>query len=191
MLKNLALRIVLLMLCLPPAVHAAEVAGLHFDEQVKFGPVGLTLNGAGLRSKFFIKVYAMGLYLPSKTADADQAINQAGPKRIQIVTLRDVGADMFVEGLTKGIEKNTRTSELAALKDRMEQLTTTLETLDELKKGSVVSLDQLPVGATRLSVNGSVVGQEIAGEDFYRALLHIWLGHKPAQDDLKQALLGR
>jgi hypothetical protein len=28
------------------------------------------------------------------------------------------------------------------------------------------------------------------GEAFYRALLRIWLGEKPVQDDLKKALLG-
>jgi hypothetical protein len=28
------------------------------------------------------------------------------------------------------------------------------------------------------------------GEDFYRALLRIWLGDNPVQDDLKKALLG-
>jgi len=30
----------------------------------------------------------------------------------------------------------------------------------------------------------------IEGEDFYRALLRIWLGDKPVQEDLKKALLG-
>ena len=31
---------------------------------------------------------------------------------------------------------------------------------------------------------------EYLGEDFYRALLRIWLGDHPVQDDLKKALLG-
>jgi hypothetical protein len=30
----------------------------------------------------------------------------------------------------------------------------------------------------------------IEGEDFYRALLRIWLGDRPVQDDLKKSLLG-
>ena len=41
--------------------------------------------------------------------------------------------------------------------------------------------------ATR--VLGKPVG-EIPGEDFYRALLRIWLGEHPVQDDIKQDLLG-
>jgi hypothetical protein len=44
--------------------------------------------------------------------------------------------------------------------------------------------------ATQLLVDGKPVGRPIQGEDFYRALLRIWLGDKPVQDDLKKALLG-
>ena len=44
--------------------------------------------------------------------------------------------------------------------------------------------------ATQLVVNGKPAGKPIAGEDFYRALLRIWLGDKPVQNDLKKSLLG-
>jgi len=37
---------------------------------------------------------------------------------------------------------------------------------------------------------GIAAGKPIAGEDFYRALLRIWLGDKPVQNDLKKSLLG-
>jgi hypothetical protein len=40
-------------------------------------------------------------------------------------------------------------------------------------------------------IDGKPAGAAIEGEDFYRALLRIWLGDKPVQDDLKKALLGR
>jgi len=39
-------------------------------------------------------------------------------------------------------------------------------------------------------VDGKPAGAPIQGEDFYRALLRIWLGERPVQEDLKQALLG-
>jgi len=40
------------------------------------------------------------------------------------------------------------------------------------------------------SLNGRQIGAPIPGADFYRALLRVWLGDKPVQDDLKHALLG-
>lgn len=170
--------------------QAVEVAGVRFDDQAKVADTTLTLNGAGLRSKFMFKIYALGLYLPRKTRDTAQAVDQAGPKRIRVVTLRDVGADMFIEGLTRGIEKNSSASDLAALKPRIDLFAATLKGLGELAKGSVVTLDLLPGGGTRLSANGAPLGKDIQGEDFYQALLRVWLGSSPAQESLKAELLG-
>ena len=67
----------------------------------------------------------------------------------------------------------------------------TLLAIGEAKSGTTVVIDWLPESGTRLTVNGQVKGKDIAGEDFYKALLKIWLGNKPVQDDLKQALLGK
>ena len=62
--------------------------------------------------------------------------------------------------------------------------------LKEAKKGMRITLDWLSAAGTTVTVNGKAAGLPILGEDFYRALLKIWLGDKPVQDDLKKALLG-
>jgi hypothetical protein len=59
----------------------------------------------------------------------------------------------------------------------------------EAKKGMTIALDWTG-SETRVLVNGQPAGKPIAGEDFYGALLRIWLGEQPVQDDLKRALLG-
>lgn len=182
---------ILLALALPATGQAVDVAGIQFDERIRLGDNTLELNGAGVRSKFMFKVYALGLYLPRKTGEARLVIDQPGPKRIRIVTLRDVGVDMFVDGLTKGLEKNHDAAALAALKPRLDQFSATLKILGEVAKGSVITLDLLPGGATRLAANGKPLGADIPGEDFHQALLKIWLGDKPAQDSLKAEMLGR
>jgi hypothetical protein len=53
----------------------------------------------------------------------------------------------------------------------------------------VILIDYLPGSGTRITVNGAAKGT-IAGEDFNRALLRIWLGDNPADSDLKKGLLG-
>ena len=59
----------------------------------------------------------------------------------------------------------------------------------EAKKGMAINLDW--TGAeTQVLIQDQPVGKPIAGQDFYRALLRVWLGDKPVQDDLKKALLG-
>jgi len=53
--------------------QAAEVAGVKFAEQIDGpGNAKLVLNGAGLRKRFFLDIYAMGLYLPERLRKAEE-----------------------------------------------------------------------------------------------------------------------
>lgn len=170
---------------------ATEVAGVKFEDAARVGAATLALNGAGLRARLFIKVYAMGLYLPERKATTDAVLAQKGPKRIHIVTLRELTAQQFTEALVEGIQKNHNEAELAALKPAIDEFSTTMLAINTAAKGAVVQIDYLPDGGTQLVVNGQTRGKAIPGEAFYGALLRIWLGDRPAADDLKEALLGK
>ena len=171
--------------------QAVEVAGVKFEDQTSLGNANLVANGAGLRKKAFFKVYAMVLYLTEKQADVEAVLSAKGAKRIAITLLRDLSAQQFVDALQEGVASNHSESEMAALTDRMKQFSDAMLSIGEAKTGSQVFIDFLPEGATRLTVNGQVRGSDLAGEDFFNALLKIWIGNKPVQDELKQALLGK
>ena len=149
------------------------------------------LNGAGLRAKLFIKVYVVGLYLPEKKGAAAEVLALKGPKRLAIVTLRELTAEQFADALVEGIHKNLADSEVEPLKPRIEQFRAAILALKTAPKGAAVQIDWLPESGTRLVFNGEKKGEDIPGEDFYNALLRIWLGDRPAQGDLKDALLGK
>ena len=172
------------------AASAAEVAGVKLDDKTRVGGNELTLNGAGLRKRAFFQVYAIGLYLPEKASNAAAVLEQPGPKRIAIHMLRDVGADAFTEALADGIRANHSEDEAKALEPRVNELAAIMAQLKEARKGMAIALDWQPGAGTVMLVNGAARGKPIAGEDFYRALLRIWIGDKPVQGDLKRALLG-
>jgi len=181
-------RCLLLLLVAFPA-FAAEIAGVRIEEKDRLSNSELTLNGAGLRKRAFFQVYVIGLYLPEKKALAAEAIGAAGPTRIAIHMVRDVGADQFGEALTDGMKDNVGEAEMRALDPRVKQLMAIMGEMKEARKGMRITLDWTPAG-TQMSVDGKAAGAPIAGEDFYRALLKIWLGENPVQADLKKALLG-
>ena len=56
-------------------------------------------------------------------------------------------------------------------------------------KSMVIALDWTG-RETQVLIDGKPAARPIAGEDFYRALLRIWLGDQPVQEDLKKSLLG-
>jgi hypothetical protein len=169
---------------------AAEVAGVKFPDQVEVSGRQLVLNGAGLRRKFIFKVYAMALYLPARTGSAEAAIDAPGPKLIEIAMLRDVDAQTFSDALREGVEANHSETEVKSLEPRLKQLEGVMQKVGTAKEGMHVRLEWLPGTGTRVSVDGAPADAPIPGEDFYRALLRIWLGPHPVQDDLKRSLLG-
>jgi hypothetical protein len=183
--------IVLAALFCVQAAYALEVAGVRFDDRTQVANGEVVANGAGLRKKAFFKVYAIALYLTERQGDAEAAINAPGAKRVAINLLRDLTAQQFVDALNEGIAQNHSEAEMAALKERVKQFSEAMLSIGEAKEGTRVLLDWLPGQGTRLSVDGQVRGRDIAGDDFYKALLRIWLGNKPVQDDLKPALLGK
>jgi hypothetical protein len=186
----MASRLLLFVLLLPLCASAAEVAGVKIDDKTRVADTDLTLNGAGLRKRAFFQVYAVGLYLPQKGSSTAAVLGQAGPKRVSIHMLRDVSADAFTEALADGIRANHSETDAKALEPRVKELAAIIAELKEAKKGMAIALEWQPAAGTVMLVNGAARGKPIAGEDFYRALLRIWIGDKPVQDDLKKALLG-
>ena len=175
------------------AAVAAEVGGVKLDDKTRIDAGGpeLVLNGAGIRTRFVVKVYVAGLYLAEKKAAAADAIAVGGPKRVSITMLRDVGAQQFNEALVDGFRANNTAADVERLKGALDELSAIMNALGEAKKGSVIALDFVPGTGTRVQVDGAPKGKPIAGEDFYRGLLRIWLGDKPVDADLKKGMLGQ
>jgi len=186
------LRILVALAALAAALpaFAAEIAGVKFSDSAQVADKPLVLNGAGLRRKFIFKVYAMALYLPARAAGAAAAIDAPGPKRVEIAMLRDVDAKTFSDALREGIEANHSEAEVKAIESRIKQLEAVMQKVGTAKDGMHIMLDWVPGAGTQVSINGAPADAPIKGEDFYRALLRIWLGPHAVQDNLKQALLG-
>lgn len=170
--------------------YGAEVAGVKLEDHDRIANTELSLNGAGLRKRAFFQVYAIGLYLTERKAAAAQAVAATGPKRVAIHMLRDVGAEQFTDALMDGMKDNHSEADMKALEPRARQLAAIMAEMKEAKKGMRITLDWLPAAGTQLTVDGKATGVPVQGEDFYRALLRIWLGDNPVQADLKKALLG-
>jgi len=164
-----------------------EIAGIDVPETVLINNTGLVLNGAGVRKKFFFKIYVGALYLTAKLTTVEQILSDPSAKRIVMNFLyNEVSDEKLVEGWNEGLENNNSAREIKALKDRINQFN---ELFSTVHKGDVIQLDYLPDQGTQVWIKGKLKGT-VAGEDFFRALLKIWLGTEPADASLKDAMLG-
>jgi Chalcone isomerase-like len=168
--------------------QVVELEGVKLEPTAQVGGAALQLNGAGLRTRAIFKVYVAGLYVPQKSADAAALLAQKGPRRISITMLRNVDADSFSGALNDGLRANHTEAQVAALKSQIDTLNANLKAVGEAKKGDVIHFEYLPESGTRVTVNGQARGTAIPGEDFFTAVLRIWIGDKPVDGDLKKGL---
>jgi hypothetical protein len=169
------------------SVAAREIAGVAVPESVTLKNKALVLNGAGIRKKLFMKIYVCALYLTAKRTAASEILADPEAKRIVMSFLyKEVGVERQVEGWNKGFRDNNSGEELKGLQDRINLFNSLFTTV---RKGDVIRFDYMPEEGTQVWINDTLNGI-VPGEDFFAALLKIWLGPKPAEANLKDALLG-
>ena len=169
---------------LPVVAAAVEVAGVNFPTTVDTGGKMLTLNGAGIRTRYFFKVYAMGLYLEQPSTDAVAILGADSVRRAELHMLRSVPAAEMGNAVAEAIYANAGGT-AAALKDRVERLKAMFPSAEQ---GEVITFTYVPGQGTVVAAKGKTVGT-IEGKDFADALFAAWIGSSPVDSSLKQALL--
>lgn len=170
---------------------STDVAGIAFDNRTTLAGAPLLLNGAGVRHKFVVKVYAAGLYLGAKSATTEAVLAAPGPKRMHIVMLRDIDANELGKLFTKGMEQNASREEFMKAIPGTIRMGELFSEKKQLKAGESFSIDWVPATGTTILVNGKPSGTPIKEPEFFGALMKIWLGPSPADALLKDALLGK
>jgi hypothetical protein len=170
-------------------VAAMDVGGIKVPESIVLqgSETILQLNGAGIRKKFFISVYVGALYLPAKNTDAESIIGDNGPASVDMHILHsEISKDKITAGWEDGLKANLDRSELESLRPQLDQFNQMFGTL---RKGDIIRIGYQPGTGTGVRINDEWRGV-VPGNDFFRALLKIWLGQSPVTKSLKNAMLG-
>ncbi len=176
-----------LLFCLP--VYAVEIAGVSLPEQVILDSyeAPLFLNGAGARRKFVFDIYLAALYLPENENNTHNILCSDSPIRLALYFLYDeVSREKLQEGWNDGFQQNNSAAMLTLLQERLDL---SLDYFQAMKKGDVILVDYVPGSGTIIHINDEMKSV-IKGFDFMQAVLKVWIGQFPAQDQLKASLLG-
>jgi len=183
--KRILLSLVLVGLLILPA-FATEVAGVKLPDTLEIAGQQLQLNGYGIRKKYFFKIYVGSLYTAQKATTTAQVVDGAGGKLLRMNFLYSkVEKEKIVGGFAEGIKKNS--PEL--INDPAVVKFLGLFDADFIEKDQV----DLAISAdNNVSVihNGRQLGT-IQSENLGKAILLIYLGQDPADDDMKDGMLGK
>ena len=168
---------------------ALEVAGVQVPSHAAVAGQQLVLNGAGVRKKFFIKVYVGALYLPEPTHDLERVLDvSSGPRAVHMyIRYKEIDRQKLVDGWEEGFRKNLSPEAYQARKGDLKRFN---RLFHSVRKGDVIRITYVPGLGTGVWINDEQTGI-VPGDDFFRDLLLVWLGEHPADKGLKEAMLGR
>ncbi len=174
----------------PAVAHAQSCAGVSFSDQLTAGGKSLTLNGLGIRKfkvsfLFQFDVYVAGLYLEQQSRSGSAILESRQVKHLVLRLVRDVNAASMNRAIEQGLRKNAG-DDYRAMKDRVAEFKTMMP---DLKEGDRLGFTLSPEGSIELTYKDSSRGK-VAGDDFGRVFLAVWIGPDPLNAGLKRGLLG-
>lgn len=184
--RILALLAATLVFSLP--THALKVKNVQVEDSLKTEGQTLVLNGAGMRTKFFVDAYVAALYLPEKSSDANAIINGD-----QIVAVRLhinsglIDAKRMSESTRDGFVKSTG-GNIAPIEKEMEEMIEAFK--EEVKDGDIFDMIYVPGVGVKVYRNGEQK-TTVAGKPFKAAMLGIWLSENNIQKSLQKAMLNK
>lgn len=165
-------------------LSALEIGGKTLPETIKAGETNLILNGAGLRKKLIIKVYAGALYLPDKSSNAEEIAAADEPMAIKMHFIyKAVDPEKLIEAWNTGFAK----SDISNLQNEINTFNSYFT--EDAKKNDVYDMIYIPNEGTSLYINNTLKGT-IAGSAFKSALFNIWLSEDTELPKLRAAMLG-
>ncbi len=172
-------------LLLSSQAFALEVGGVNIAPTVVVQQKTLSLNGSGIRKKFFFKVYVGSLYTERKSTTAEQLLADPGEKLIRMNFVykkveKEKIVDAFAEGLAGNSPYVARTADAKAFLSWF---------TSDFVAGDTVDISLAPDGTVAASQNGKALGT-VRSPALAQGVLLIWFGEKPADGDLKKGMLG-
>jgi len=194
--RLLAATLVLVALAaMPHLARAVEVAGVNYAAQLQSGSDVLLLNGAGIRKKANTNLYSAALYLSTPARSGEEVVSSSGPKQLRVFMLQDLNSRDMGDMLSRGLVTNNQEDELAAIVPEMLELGSFIADRGKLLTGDGFQIEWNPAVGTTITVfqrnESKPVRQVFAKKDLIAPMMRIWLGTRPADPQLKAALLGQ
>jgi hypothetical protein len=167
-----------------------KLAQVVFPNEITLAGQKLLLNGYGMRFRFGFRVYAAALYTPHKLTKNEEVINSKVAKRLQLVAQRDVRGDDFGKLFSRGMEDNMSKEDFSKVVNGVVRMGGIFAEAKQFAKGDVILVDIIPGTGLVTTFRGKQQGEPITEPEFSQAMMQIWFGKRPADEQLRRALLG-
>lgn len=172
------------------ALAQIKLAEATFQPTTVLAGQNLLMNGYGIRFRFGFKVYAAGLYTSKKISANDEIIKANVIKRLHLIPQRDLKGDELGKLFTRAMQDNMSKDEFSKIINGVIRFSEMFAGARSFAKGDDIIIDVIPGTGLLVTFRGKQQGEPIKEPEFAENLFKIWFGKKPADDQLRRALLG-
>ncbi|NEV93245.1 chalcone isomerase [Psychroflexus sp. YR1-1] len=170
------------------AFAQTEIAGVVLPNTFEIGETQLNLNGAGVREKYWMDMYAGGLYTAEEMNAAPNVRNADVPMVIKLHIVSGlISSDKMSSAVEDGFENSTD-GNTKAFRPKIDKFKAFFS--EEITKNDVFDISYTPGTGIVVFKNDKELGR-IEGLDFKKVLFGIWFGEKPADKDLMEGMLNQ
>jgi Chalcone isomerase-like len=169
---------------------AGEVDGVNIPRVIKFDNREITLNGVGSRTKLWIDVYTLALYLTKPSQNAKEILeSNSAMGMIFFINSSLINSKNFSKNVSKGLRNSAGEALWLKFKPELDLLDEFVNS-DEIVKNDVFNLVYNDHDSSIWVIKNGILKGKIPGFEFKKALFGIWLSEKPIKESLKNELLG-
>tara|TARA_B110000211_G_C14068879_1_gene548998 strand:+ start:1571 stop:2131 length:561 start_codon:yes stop_codon:yes gene_type:complete len=164
------------------------ISDIKFTEKYTYESDTFILNGAGVREKYYIDLYVLGLYLKSKSSDVDKILNANEPQLFKLVCVSGlITSEKFNNAMVNAFYNATD--------GHPEVYADEIERLKKAFSGTWNENDEFiiyytPERGLELYKNSKLMDTINSGMGFKSAIMKVWLGPESVSESLKEQILG-
>lgn len=165
-----------------------KVAGIELAPKINLNKIDLFLNGAAVRTKFFIQTYVISLYSAAPIHNEQDGVESSIERslRMQIITPMATAkavSDSILQGMKTGL------GELYIhQKDLVEDLRQVIES-SAVQYKDTIDIYYTKNQTLKLYKNGKEIYSNKNGKLFAETIFGIYIGKQPKDKKIKEALL--
>ena len=148
------------------------------------------LNGAGVRRRGYYKSNIVALYLPERLTTLDAIMKLDGPRRIQMLLLRDFSQSTVSRIFLADFKQAATDVEFKTLINEVAEIGAIYNNVKRVEQGDKVNIDWQPGAGIIASLNDRQLNEKpINSELAYQIYLRMFMG-PTVPEELRNRLLG-
>ncbi len=172
------------------AAGAAEAGDVTLPDEIRVEGEKLILNGAGIREKFFVDIYAAGLYLrqPEKDHEKIMAADETMALKIRILSGM-IDSEKFTDAALEGFDEATD-GNTGPIQDEIDLFLSAFA--EEIEKGDEFDIHYVSGEGTKVYKNQEDDPEVVVrGMPVKQALFGIWVSNRSERNlqKLREKLL--